>query len=351
MKRHSPRLAKKPQKFARTDPSPQSTSKESPSNKPGGKHTATTEREPVEDNLLALEQDALNAFKNNDEASFTNILSKTSSLLVRDKGVMLATQKGWTQAVRSLLITNPPSSEYPRGVGRNDILMHYYFTQLVPEKVPGSCDPRWLIQKALLESIKLKHYDILKMLLPVVGVDFVDNNFEDPFSYAFRYCTEIHELKQFLRLLISKISPRTPPEIIARYLIDLSYTKDTELMPVLFKKLFLKHKDDLIGPEVALKNSIHEGESKMVKCLIEQLEKFLPNYNNQINLYVAVEAEKLSILQYLIQHHHNSYALKEYGVQNARVLADFLQKANAKELYGKIISSNWNSQQIVVTCV
>lgn len=71
--------------------------------------------------------------------------------------------------------------------------------------------------------------------------------------------------------------------------------------------------------------------------LVEQLEKFIPNYNNQFNLYVAVEAEKLPIIQYLTEHHHNSYALKDYGVQNARVLQNFLQKVNLPELYSQII--------------
>ena len=338
MKRHSPRFADKPsKKSTRTNSPPQTTSTETSLDKSKDKYTSTTEEESVESDLLALEQDALNAFKDKDETSFIDILSKTSSLLVRDKGVMLATQMGWTQAVKSLLITNPPSSSYPYDIARNDVLMHYYFTHLVPEKVPGSCDPRWLIQKALLESIKLKHYDIFKMLLPVVGVDFSDNSCETPFSYAFRYCTEIHELKSFLKLLFSKISPRTPTEVIDRNLIKLSNTGDTELIPVLFKKLFPECENDLTGPEVALKQSIRKGRNEMVECLIEQLEKFIPDYNNQFNLYVAVEAEKLPIIQYLTKHHHNSYALKNYGVQNARVLQSFLQKVNLPELYYQII--------------
>ena len=338
MKRHSPRFTDKPSKRpAQTNSPPQTTSTETSLDKSNDKYASTTEEESVASDLSALERDALNAFKDKDETSFINVLSKTSSLLVRDKGVMLATQMGWTQAVKSLLITNPPSSSYPRYIGRTDVLMHYYFTHLVPEKVPGSFDPRWLIQKALLESIKLKHYDIFKMLLPVVGVDFIDSSCETPFSCAFRYCTEIHELKLFLKSLFSKISPRTPSEVIARNLIKLSYTKDTELIPVLFKKLSPRCEKDLTGPEVALKQSIHEGENEMVRCLVEQLEKFIPNYNNQFNLYVAVEAEKLPIIQYLTEHHHNSYALKDYGVQNARVLQNFLQKVNLPELYSQII--------------
>ena len=185
MKRHSPRLARKSQKLARTVPPFQSTSEEPLPNEPDDKYTAITEGDSVESDLLALEQGALVAFKNNDEDSFINILSKTSSLLVRDKGVMLATQAGWTKAVKSLLITDPPSSDYPRDIGHNDVLMHYYFTQLVPEKVPGSLNLRWLIQKALFESIKYTHFDIFKVLLPVVGVDFIDDCWTPPFPMPF----------------------------------------------------------------------------------------------------------------------------------------------------------------------
>lgn len=340
MKRHSPRLAKRPPKSARMDPSARLTRGEPLSNKSEDEHVFITQTSPVDrDDLLKLEQDALNAFTRKDEKSFTNILMKSSLLFVRDKGVMLATFAGWTQAVKQLLITNPSSSEYMEGTIRTDLLLNYYFTHLVPEKIPGSCDPRWLVQKALLQSIKHKLYDIFTMLLPVVGVDFVDNSCHYPFDYAFRYCTGVNELKQFLRPLFAKIGPRTPFGVFAQNLIDLSYTGDTELIPILFKKFSQKVKNNLTGPQVALKQSIRKGRDEMVRCLIEQLEKFVPYYNNQINLHIAVEAQKLSILQYLIHHHHNSYALREYGAENAKALENFLKKAKSPELYHQVISS------------
>ena len=92
-----------------------------------------------------------------------------------------------------------------------------------------------------------------------------------------------------------------------------------------------------MGLKVALTKSIRKGRREMVECLIEQLEKFIPYYNNQINLYVAVEAEKLPILKYLTKHHHSSYTIEDYGVENARVLQEFLQKSNLPELYRQII--------------
>ena len=56
---------------------------------------------------LVLERDALRAFKNKDEASFIEILSKTTSVEMRDKGVMLGTSAGWIEAVDKLLIRHP----------------------------------------------------------------------------------------------------------------------------------------------------------------------------------------------------------------------------------------------------
>lgn len=321
-------------------PQSQSIPKESHSGKTSGKSVGATQPESESHALMGLEQEALKAFKRNDEASFTDILSRTTSLLVRDKGVMLATPAGWTQAVDRLLIRNHSTTKYPYFEGIDDVLMGHYFRYVVPETIPGLPNPRWLIQKALLQAIKHKRYEIFMMLLPVVGVSFVDNRIDGPFSYTFNYCTEARDMRRFLRPILAAMSPRTSPTVISRYLIDLSRTGNTELIPEFFDKLFPKYKSELRGAEVALKTSICGGRNEMVKCLVQQLERFFPGYNNSTNLYTAVEAENLPIIRYLVQNYHNSYTLEEYGIQGAVMLEYFLQKVNAPELYGIVIRSD-----------
>lgn len=158
------------------------------------------------------------------------------------------------------------------------------------------------------------------------------------FHLLFEYCKEVQELKQFLRPLIAKIGPQTSPQRISRCLIDVSYTGDTELIPILLKKLSPNSEDGLFGLKVALSSSIQDGAEKMVKCLIKFLEKVVPDYNSPVNLYTVVELEKLSIVKYLAQHHHNSYTLEEYGTNHARMLESFLKRTNAQEMYDKIIA-------------
>ena len=97
--------------------------------------THDSEEKSMECGLLQLELEALNAFKNNDERAFIDTLSKTSSLHVRDKGVLLATEAGWTLAVQSLLRINTDSL-YTEDIDHNDALMAHYFTHLVPTKHP-----------------------------------------------------------------------------------------------------------------------------------------------------------------------------------------------------------------------
>ena len=64
----------------------------------------TSFSESDDDTHMILERDALRAFNNKDEASFIDILSKTPSLEMRDKGVMQAASVGWVEAVEQLLI-------------------------------------------------------------------------------------------------------------------------------------------------------------------------------------------------------------------------------------------------------
>lgn len=284
--------------------------------------------ESDDDTHMILERDALRAFNNKDEASFIDVLSKTTSLEMRDKGVMQAASVGWVEAVDKLLIRSPSSPKSP------------YFK--VQRKRGRSSHSRSSIQAALLQAIKDKRYEIFMMLLPVTGADFCHNSFDNPLSYALRYCTEVHELKQFLRIILAKITSRTTPRDISHHLADLCRTGDTELIPEFFNKLFPKceGKDELMRVERALRSAIHDGRDEVMECLIEQLNKFFPGYNNPTNLYSAVEARKLSILRYLVQHHHNSYTLKQYGEHDARMLNDFLKKANAQELYDQISRTN-----------
>lgn len=342
IKHHSRNLSKKPLKPSQISPSLQfqTISKQSRSSKTSGKSVNAVQPESESHALMELEKEALEAFKNNDEASFTDILSRTPSLLGRDKGVMLATSAGWTQAVDKLLIRNHSTTKYPYFEGINDVLMCYYFNYVVPETVPGLPSPRWLIQKALLQAIKHKRYEIFMMLLPVVGVNFVDNSIDGPFTYAYDYCIEAPDLTRFLRPILAAMSPRTSPMIISRYLIDLSYTGHTEMIPEFFDKLFPRYMSESRKAEVALKNSICNGKDEMMKCLFEQLERFFPGYNNAANLYLAVEAKNLSIIRYLVQNHHHSYSLDEYGLQGAVMLEHFLKKVNALELYDIIIRSD-----------
>ena len=175
------------------------------------------------------------------------------------------------------------------------------------------------------------------MLLQVTGVDFTDDCYQTPFSYVFEHCTEIPEFKSFLGLLLSKISPQTPIEVIAHVLIDLSDIGNIDLIPGLLGIFFQRCGNDLTGVEVALINSILAKQDEVAACLIEQLDHFIPKYHNPINLHAAVEAGNLFAIEHLVSHNHNSYAIEDYGIQHAKTLEAFLKEAEASNLYHRII--------------
>ena len=310
---------------------------------------------------LVLERDALRAFKNKDEASFTKILSKTECVKNRDKGVILATSAGWIEAVDKLLIRKPSSWVYNNDLRYgSDVLVGYYFENVVQKGASESFDKRWMIRKALIQTIKHKRYDIFTLLLTAVDVDFCDDiqdsynyqsywhtgrhqkheNQDNPLYHIFEYCTETHEIRQFLRPLLEKINSKTPYRLLLDSLGHLSRSGDTEMISEIFSKALPRLENETYNLESILRDAIKDGMDEVVKCAIEHLDKFFPGYNNPENILLAVISKRLSIIQWLVQNRHNSYTLKEYGDYDAKELKNFLKKANAQELYDQIIRSN-----------
>jgi hypothetical protein len=314
--------------------------KESPPSGSDDDHYDFSEYESERRANLILERDALRAFKSNDEASFIAILSKTTCVRMRDKGVIMATSAGWIEAVDKLLIRNP-SFSYRGDFGfRNDVLMKYYFECVVQKKASESFDERWMIRKALIQAIKHKRYEIFMLLLTVTDVDFCDDNLDNPLSHIFEYCPQVNELRQFLRPLLEKISSKTPFHLVRDVVRHIFRTEDTEMISEFFNNQFPKLHNIAYVVQWLLKDAIENGIVEMAKCMLDHMDKFSPGYNSPSNIHTAVCSKKLSIVQCLVQNRHNSYTLEQYGEYAARMLKDFLAKANAPELYDQIIRSD-----------
>ena len=156
------------------------------------------------------------------------------------------------------------------------------------KKHPRSFDKRWMIRKALLQAIKHKRHEIFMLLLTVIDVDFCDKENDNPLSHIFEYCTEIHEIRQFLRPLLEKIGLKPPSYPLRDFVKHLSRTGDTELISELFDNLLPKYKYKLHDLEWLLDDAIENGMDEVAKCMIEHMDKFFPGYNNPDNLHAAV---------------------------------------------------------------